>query len=175
MKKVLLSLAIMFSSILSMSQTTVVTNGVGDWGYFFMGTASMYTDGNGYFSIQSCSLGNSSLTTHGYGDLSIEDVVTGNYTQVLDSSSWNFNNIFTNNYVATVDNNGRLTLSTSAGVPQVQLNGDLQGAAMFKGCVQSATVTITSLPVYSDNAAALLGGLIAGQVYRSGDDLKIVH
>lgn len=32
-----------------------------------------------------------------------------------------------------------------------------------------------SVPVYVDNAAALGGGLTAGQIYRDGDNLKIVH
>lgn len=30
-------------------------------------------------------------------------------------------------------------------------------------------------PQYADNSAALLGGLVAGQIYRTGDVLKIVH
>lgn len=31
------------------------------------------------------------------------------------------------------------------------------------------------LPVYVDNAAALVGGLVAGELYRDGDNVKIVH
>jgi len=37
------------------------------------------------------------------------------------------------------------------------------------------TIPTTGAPVYADNAAALLGGLTVGQVYRTGDTLKIVH
>ncbi len=33
----------------------------------------------------------------------------------------------------------------------------------------------TNLPEYADNAAALAGGLIVGQFYRTGDTLKVVH
>lgn len=33
----------------------------------------------------------------------------------------------------------------------------------------------TNLPEYADNAAALAGGLVIGQVYRTGDLLKVVH
>lgn len=33
----------------------------------------------------------------------------------------------------------------------------------------------TNLPEYADNAAALAGGLIVGQFYRTGDILKVVH
>lgn len=33
----------------------------------------------------------------------------------------------------------------------------------------------TKLPEYADNAAALAAGLMIGQVYRTGDILKVVH
>ena len=33
----------------------------------------------------------------------------------------------------------------------------------------------TDLPEYADNAAALAGGLIIGQFYRTEDILKVVH
>lgn len=36
-------------------------------------------------------------------------------------------------------------------------------------------VDYKDLPEYADNAAALAGGLIPGQVYRTGDFLKVVH
>jgi len=39
-------------------------------------------------------------------------------------------------------------------------------------------VIFTSVPVYASNAAAIAGGLAAGQIYRSGGDpdiLRIVH
>jgi hypothetical protein len=37
------------------------------------------------------------------------------------------------------------------------------------------SVPYTGAPQYADNAAAIAGGLLAGQVYRTGDVLKIVH
>ena len=37
------------------------------------------------------------------------------------------------------------------------------------------SVPYTGAPQYTDNAAAIAGGLLAGQVYRTGDVLKIVH
>ena len=33
----------------------------------------------------------------------------------------------------------------------------------------------TNLPEYADNSAAIAGGLTIGQVYRTGDILKVVH
>ncbi len=36
-------------------------------------------------------------------------------------------------------------------------------------------LNIGTTPEYADNAAALLGGLVIGDVYRTGDDLKVVH
>lgn len=37
------------------------------------------------------------------------------------------------------------------------------------------SVPYTGAPEYVDNASAIAGGLLAGQVYRTGDVLKIVH
>lgn len=37
------------------------------------------------------------------------------------------------------------------------------------------SIPYTGAPEYADNAAAILGGLLQGQVYRTGDVLKIVH
>lgn len=37
------------------------------------------------------------------------------------------------------------------------------------------TVPTSGASEYADNAAALAGGLVVGQVYRTGDTLKIVH
>lgn len=37
------------------------------------------------------------------------------------------------------------------------------------------SVGYTGAPEYADNAAAIAGGLLTGQVYRTGDTLKIVH
>jgi hypothetical protein len=34
---------------------------------------------------------------------------------------------------------------------------------------------LTNVPVYADNAAAVLAGLAIGSVYRTSDNLKIVH
>ena len=37
------------------------------------------------------------------------------------------------------------------------------------------TPSFTSIPEYADNAAAVTAGLAVGNVYRTGDVLKIVH
>lgn len=37
------------------------------------------------------------------------------------------------------------------------------------------SIPYTGAPQFADNAAAVLGGLFIGQVYRTGDTLKIVH
>jgi hypothetical protein len=36
-------------------------------------------------------------------------------------------------------------------------------------------LNIANIPVYASNAAALSGGLVAGDIYRNGDNLGIVH
>jgi hypothetical protein len=40
---------------------------------------------------------------------------------------------------------------------------------------QLLTAPIGGVPEYSNNAAALFAGLVPGQLYRTGDFLKIVH
>jgi hypothetical protein len=46
---------------------------------------------------------------------------------------------------------------------------------LFQQNFNAAAIVIADVPVYADNAAALLGGLVAGQLYRTGDYLKVVH
>lgn len=46
---------------------------------------------------------------------------------------------------------------------------------LFQENFSAPAIVIDSCPVYADNAAALLGGLTVGQLYRTGDYLKIVH
>jgi hypothetical protein len=47
--------------------------------------------------------------------------------------------------------------------------------ALFEANFNAAAIVIAAVPVYADNDAALLGGLVEGQLYRTGDNLKIVH
>lgn len=46
---------------------------------------------------------------------------------------------------------------------------------LYEANFNAPAIVIASTPVYADNAAALLGGLVTGQIYRTGDYLKIVH
>lgn len=47
------------------------------------------------------------------------------------------------------------------------------GGGAFDWSVVLTTPVIT--PEYTDNASAIFAGLVAGQIYRTGDLLKIVH
>ena len=47
--------------------------------------------------------------------------------------------------------------------------------ALFEANFNAPAIVIANTPQYADNAAALIGGLVAGQIYRTGDLLKIVH
>jgi hypothetical protein len=47
--------------------------------------------------------------------------------------------------------------------------------ALFEANFNAPAIVIADTPQYADNAAALVGGLVAGQIYRTGDLLKIVH
>lgn len=46
---------------------------------------------------------------------------------------------------------------------------------LFQANFNAPAIVIADTPEYADNAAALLGGLTTGQIYRTGDNLKIVH
>lgn len=63
------------------------------------------------------------------------------------------------------------SLNLPAGGVQTQIDGKAPKASpTFTG-----TVTLSGLPSYADNAAALAGGLVAGNLYRLGDTVGIVH
>ena len=47
--------------------------------------------------------------------------------------------------------------------------------ALFEANFNAPAIVIAATPQYTDNATALAGGLVAGQIYRTGDLLKIVH
>lgn len=46
---------------------------------------------------------------------------------------------------------------------------------LFQANFNAPAIVIADVPVYADNTAALAGGLTAGQIYRTGDNLKVVH
>ena len=55
-----------------------------------------------------------------------------------------------------------------------------QTASLYAGNVKkletkSTGINIQGVTEYANNTAALAGGLVVGDVYRTGDDLKIVH
>ena len=47
--------------------------------------------------------------------------------------------------------------------------------ALFEANFNAPAIVIANTPQYADNATALAGGLAVGQIYRTGDVLKIVH
>jgi len=46
---------------------------------------------------------------------------------------------------------------------------------LFQQNFNAPAIVIDDVPVYADNATAVIAGLAVGQIYRTGDDLKIVH
>lgn len=47
--------------------------------------------------------------------------------------------------------------------------------ALFEANFNAPAIVIANTPQYADNASAVAGGLAVGQIYRTGDVLKIVH
>ena len=46
---------------------------------------------------------------------------------------------------------------------------------LFQADFNAPAIVIANTPEYADNAVAILNGLYIGQVYRTGDILKVVH
>ena len=83
---------------------------------------------------------------------------------------------------------GSLTVQGSAGnngLVSLAGNGVVNGVTDLKlavGSVNKVTVNSTKINItsalisnYANNAAALAAGLVAGDLYRNGDSLNIVH
>jgi hypothetical protein len=74
-------------------------------------------------------------------------------------------------------------LSGTVAGTQLILQGDPTSGDLTKVTItELLAFIITSLPAsvlvvpeHADNAAALVAGLVVGNIYRTGDDLKIVH
>ncbi len=73
-------------------------------------------------------------------------------------------------------NNGQVTLAGN-GVVNGVTDLNLAVGSVSKVTVNSTKINITSALIsnYANNAAALAAGLVAGDLYRNGDSLNIVH
>ena len=47
--------------------------------------------------------------------------------------------------------------------------------SLFEQNFNAAAIVISDVPSYADNAEAIFSGLTIGQIYRTGDYLKVVH
>lgn len=64
---------------------------------------------------------------------------------------------------------GMIKFGSAAGAPVI---GNRGGTTYLNIATTTGAAVV---PVYADNAAALAGGLIVGDIYRTADVLKIVH
>lgn len=80
-------------------------------------------------------------------------------------------------YVVSPDNVSIFSTNSTANL--LFVNGDSKGMYVIGATgelrLNGDTFTIATLPVYTSNALALSGGLVIGNLYRNGDDIKIVH
>ena len=52
----------------------------------------------------------------------------------------------------------------------------ITGAALPATLTHSSLIAVSNgLPVYANNAAAIAGGLVSGNIYRTGDQISVVH
>jgi hypothetical protein len=73
-------------------------------------------------------------------------------------------------------NRPQLYLYNDAGSPVVSIASTAsQGTVTTDVLTVTYKITFSGVTEYADNAAALAGGLVAGNIYRTGDNLKIVH
>lgn len=96
------------------------------------------------------------------------DATVGNYTGLVF-----FNASFSESAMISIKNNNH-----SAGTP----SGDINFLTANSGAVAtrltikaSGILNLSNTPNYTDNAAAIAGGLAVGDVYRNGDVVMIVH
>ena len=113
---------------------------------------------------------------------------------VVGPSYWRMSYVYPSNFLAFGYNGSNLVYINSLGsilfggmtasFPSLKRNGiEIQvlkadGSAPADISAANASfskVKITSIPEYTDNTNALANGLVAGDVYRTGDTLKIVH
>ncbi len=73
--------------------------------------------------------------------------------------------------------NDKLVGTSVGGVPQNSTYNftPAELLALFEANFTAQAIVIANVPVYAGNQEALDGGLVAGQLYRTGDNLKIVH
>ena len=132
---------------------------IGQWNVAFGSGAGRYTaditsNTNSSFSTYIGGVTKSSTNNAtneiviGYGAIGI-----GNNTTVLGNSSTTFTRLFGNVGIGTSINAG--------------FKLEVSGTVKITGRTTTETISITALPVYADNAAALSGGLTANMVYRT--------
>ena len=86
----------------------------------------------------------------------------------------------TNGIFLLEQGNGPIILQTAGftSAPGIQLENDGHTGIAIRPGSGGLSISIASVPVYADNAAAIAGGLVAGDIYRTGadpDPLCIVH
>lgn len=73
---------------------------------------------------------------------------------------------------------GTIQLETISGADMISANATdvrMYSNGNERVRVKNIGINIQNVPTYADNAAAIAGGLTTGDVYRTGDLLKIVH
>jgi len=120
-------------------------------------------------------------TVSGDGFAKDSDLVDGSIDAVFNTVQGTINGTGTNFKVGDDVFIGDINVSNVMQVKGVQneTKGYIQfgsGSAMPKiGGGGANHLNISNIPTYASNAAALSGGLVAGDIYRDNDTLKIVH
>ena len=117
--------------------------------------------------------GGNELTTGSYntflGGNSGRFVTTGSYNIILGANSI-ISPLTTGSYNVIIGKPSTIGATVSNSVFIADMNGNTKVKFNSTG-----TMNISSVAVYTDNAAALSAGLVVGDVYRTGDFLKIVR
>jgi len=139
-----------------------------------------------------CDDGSGGITTYFKLDGSFASAGTV-YTSFPDNSRATFGNNFELNIYhdgsnsLIVNSNGELLIRDNDTIRLQKNNGENMLRAITDGAVElyhnnvkklettSAGIKISGVSEYADNTAAIAGGLTTGDVYRTGDLLKIVH
>lgn len=94
--------------------------------------------------------------------------------KLINSSAEVVYGIYNSDYFVSISSGAGFGVNSIGFTPTANNTLDLGTAALKWKTVNAVNATLSGIQEFADNAAALAGGLVAGNVYRTGEFLKIV-
>ena len=131
------------------------------------------SDGNVKVYKQFAFLDNVRATFGGSGDLEIYH--DGSDSIIKDGGTGSLDILSSHVHIKSSGGTNNMAQFFSGGNSYIYANNVLRIEATTSGAKVHGGLNITGVSEYADNTAAIAGGLTTGDVYRTGDLLKIVH